>query len=91
MLHDDSPRHRLIGIGIISITFLCFALLDCGAKWLVRTLPVVEVVWLRFLFHVAFSAALLAPKYGAALLRTRRPGLQLARAAFLPVMTAMNF
>ncbi|MGH7823334.1 MAG: EamA family transporter, partial [Candidatus Binatia bacterium] len=91
MLHPDSPRNRLIGIGIVSVTYVCFSLLDTGAKWLVRTLPVIEVVWLRFLFHVAFSAVLLAPAKGAGLLRTRRPGLQLVRAAMLPLMTAMNF
>lgn len=91
MLYADSARNRLIGIGLVSVTFLCFALLDAGAKWLVRTLPVVEVVWLRFAFHVVFTAALLAPRHGSGLLRTRRPGLQLVRAAFLPIMTAINF
>ncbi len=91
MLHADSARNRLIGIGLVSVTFVCFALLDAGAKWLVRTLPVIEVVWLRFLFHVVFSGALLAPARGAELVRTRRPGLQLLRAAMLPLMTAMNF
>ena len=91
MLHDDSARNRLTGIAIISVTFLCFALLDCGAKWLVRTLPVFEVVWLRFLTHVLLGAALLARGRGATLLRLRRPGLQLLRAAMLSLMTAMNF
>ena len=75
----------------MSITFLCFALLDCGAKWLVQSLPVLQVVWLRFLFHAVFSTALLAPKFGSGLLRTRRPKLQILRAAFLPVMTGLNF
>ena len=75
----------------MSITFLCFALLDCGAKWLVQTLPVLQVVWLRFLFHALFSTALLAPKFGSGVLRTRRPKLQILRAAFLPVMTGLNF
>lgn len=75
----------------MSITFLCFALLDCGAKWLVRTLPVLEVVWLRFLFHVLFSAALLAPRFGSGMLRTRRPRLQVLRAAMLATLTALNF
>jgi len=91
LLHDDSARNRLIGIGIISVTFLCFSLLDGGAKWLVRTLPVVEVVWLRFLMQVLLGGALLAPRRGMALLRTRRPRLQLLRAVLLAVMTAMNF
>ncbi len=91
MLYADSPRHRLIGIGIVSITFLCFALLDTGAKWLVVTLPVMQVVWLRFVSHVVFTAALLAPRHGLGLLRSKRWGLQLIRAAMLPVMTGLNF
>ena len=91
MLQNDSPRNRLIGIGLISITFLCFALLDCGAKWLVKTLPVLQVVWLRFLFHAVLSTALLAPKFGSGILRTRRPKLQILRAAMLATMTGLNF
>jgi drug/metabolite transporter (DMT)-like permease len=91
VLHVDSARNRLVGIGIVSVTFLCFALLDAGGKWLVRSLPVFEVVFLRFLTHVIFTTALLAPKYGMALVRARRPRLQLLRALFLPVMTALNF
>jgi drug/metabolite transporter (DMT)-like permease len=98
LLHSDSPSNRLIGIGLMSITFFCFAVLDCGAKWLVQTLPVLQVVWLRFLFHAVFSTALLAPKFGAGILRTgwsalrpRRPKLQFVRAMFLPVMTGLNF
>jgi drug/metabolite transporter (DMT)-like permease len=91
LLHSDSPRNRLIGIGLMSITFLCFALLDCGAKWLVQTLPVLMVVWLRFLFHAVFSVALTAPKLGSGALKTRRLKMQLLRAAFMPVMTGLNF
>lgn len=75
----------------MSVTFLCFALLDCGAKWLVATLPVLQVVWLRFLFHAAFSAAILAPQLRAGLPPVRRPKLQLLRAMFMPVMTGLNF
>jgi len=91
MLHADSARNRLIGIGLVSATFLFFALLDTGAKWLVRTLPVMEVVWLRFVSHVLFAALLLAPRHGMNLVRTQRPGLQCVRALFMPLMTALNF
>jgi drug/metabolite transporter (DMT)-like permease len=91
MLKTDTARNRLIGIGIISITFLSFAILDTSAKWLVATLPVMQVVWLRFLFHVIFSALLLGPRSGLSLVRTRRPGLQLLRSMMLPAMTALNF
>ena len=91
MLPTDSGRHRLIGIALVSGTTLCFALLDCGAKWLVRSLPVVEVVWLRFVAHVVFTAALFAPLHGWKLVRTRKPGLQAVRVAFMCLMTGFNF
>ncbi|HYF59197.1 MAG TPA: DMT family transporter [Burkholderiaceae bacterium] len=91
MLKEDSARNRLVGIGIVSVTFLCFAVLDACAKWLVRSLPVVEVVWLRFGFHVLFACALLAPRHGRALIRTAHPRLQLLRGAMLFAMTGLNF
>jgi drug/metabolite transporter (DMT)-like permease len=91
LLHTDSPRNRLIGIGLMSITFLCFALLDCGAKWLVKSLPVLMVVWLRFLFHALFSVSLMAPQIRFGRIRPKRLKLQLLRAAFMPVMTGLNF
>src|SRR6185295_5338999 len=91
MIHADTPRNRLVGIGLMSATFVFFALLDCGAKWLVQTVPVFQVVFLRFFFHATLSTAMLAPKIGAGVLRTRRPRLQFVRAMFMPVMTGLNF
>ena len=79
MLKADTARNRLLGIGLVSITFVCFAVLDTTAKWLVRTLPVVEVVWLRFVGHVLFTGLLLAPRHGRELLRATHPKLQLLR------------
>jgi drug/metabolite transporter (DMT)-like permease len=91
MLLQDSARHRRIGIGLVTATTLCFATLDVTAKWLVITLPVFQVVWMRFLTHVVLTSVLLAPIYGRELIRVRQPGLQLLRAAMLAAMTAMNF
>jgi len=91
LLHPDNPRNRLVGIGLMSITFVFFALLDCGAKWLVQTVPVLQVVFLRFFFHAALSTVMLAPKIGVRILHTRRPKLQFLRAMFMPIMTGLNF
>jgi drug/metabolite transporter (DMT)-like permease len=91
LIQADTPRNRLTGIGLISITFLCFAVLDGGAKWLVHSLPVLMVVWLRFLVHAALTALLLAPQLMCGALRPRKPKLQFLRALFLPVMTGLNF
>lgn len=91
MLHQDNARNRRIGIGLVTLTTLCFAVLDTTAKWLVLTLPVAQVVWMRFLTHVLLTSALLAPVYGRELVRVREPGLHLLRAAMLAAMTGLNF
>ncbi|MGH8720569.1 MAG: hypothetical protein ACREU4_01195 [Burkholderiales bacterium] len=39
MLHADSARNRLTGIGLISLTYVLFTLLDGSAKWLVQSVP----------------------------------------------------
>jgi hypothetical protein len=38
LLHPDSARNRLAGIGLISLCFLLFTLLDGTAKWLVTAM-----------------------------------------------------
>lgn len=91
LLHQDSGRNRLIGIGIVSGAVLFFSILDTGAKWLVASLPLLQVVFLRFLGHTVFTAAIMIPKSRLDLVRTRRPVLQFLRAMMLPCMTAMNF
>jgi drug/metabolite transporter (DMT)-like permease len=91
MLQLDSPRSRRIGIGLVTGATMCFAVLDACAKWLVQSLPVLEVVWLRFLTHAALMSLLLAPVYRWELVRVRSARLQLLRALMLGSMTALNF
>lgn len=91
MLHEDNARNRRIGIGLVTLTTLCFAALDTTAKWLVLSLPVFQVVWMRFFTHVLLTSALLAPVYGRELVRVRHPWLQALRATMLASMTALNF
>jgi drug/metabolite transporter (DMT)-like permease len=91
LLHLDSGRNRLIGIGMVSAAVLCFSILDATGKWLITGLPLLQIVFLRFLGHTVFTAAVMMPRSRMDLLRTRRPWLQLLRALMLPCMTAMNF
>ncbi len=91
MLHADSARNRLTGIGLISITYVFFTLLDGSAKWLVQTVPVLVVVWLRFLTHTLIASALLFPLRGTALVRTRHLRWHLARGLMFVAMTGINF
>ena len=91
MLHADSARNRQIGIAMISVAMLCFTALDTTAKWLVVSLPVIQVVWLRFLTHSLLGIAVLAPTYGMRLFRVNQPGLQLLRGLMLTALTGLNF
>lgn len=71
MLQDDSARNRLTGIGLVSSTYILFSLLDCSAKWLVGSMPVIMVVWLRFATQVVIAGAALLPLRGFSFLKTK--------------------
>ncbi len=91
MLHADSARNRLTGIGLVSLCYLLFSLLDGSAKWLVGSMPVIMVVWLRFVTHAVFGGAVLLPIKGKALFRTRHVRWHLVRALMFMAMTGINF
>jgi drug/metabolite transporter (DMT)-like permease len=91
VLHADSARNRLTGIGLISLTYLLFTLLDGSAKWLVQSVPVIIVVWLRFLTQALLAAALLFPLRGRALVRTSHLRWHVVRGLMFCAMTGMNF
>jgi drug/metabolite transporter (DMT)-like permease len=91
LLHADSARNRLTGIGLVSLCYLLFSLLDGSAKWLVGSMPVIMVVWLRFATHAVISGAVLLPLKGRSLLRTRHLRWHMLRALMFMAMTGMNF
>jgi drug/metabolite transporter (DMT)-like permease len=91
VLHADSARNRLVGIGLISLAYVCFTLIDGSAKWLVQSVPVLVVVWLRFVTHTLLASALLFPIRGAALVRTRHLRWHFARGLMFVAMTGINF
>ena len=91
MLHADSARNRLTGIGLVSLCYLLFCLLDGSAKWLVGSMPVLMVVWLRFVMHALFGGAVLLPIKGRALFRTRHMRWHVVRALMFMAMTGINF
>jgi drug/metabolite transporter (DMT)-like permease len=91
LLHADSARNRLIGIGLVSGAYLLFSLLDGSAKWLVGSMPVIMVVWLRFVMHAVFASIVLFPLRGLSLIRTTHLRWHLVRALMFMAMTGINF
>jgi drug/metabolite transporter (DMT)-like permease len=91
MLQADSARNRLTGIALVSLCYILFTLLDGSAKWLVASVPVIVVVWLRFLAHAIFASVLLLPLRGRALVRTSHWRWHALRAVMFVLMTGINF
>jgi drug/metabolite transporter (DMT)-like permease len=88
---SDNSKNRKIGIALVTLTTLMFAGLDTCAKWLVLSLPVLQVVWMRFATHVVITSLIFAPKMGWGILRMVNLKLQILRGVMLVVMTALNF
>ncbi len=90
--HSAAERARhLRGILMMLLGVSCIALLDTTGKYLTRTYPVMQIVWARYFFHMLFMALLLGPSIGLDLVRTKRPGLQLARGLILTAATFVFF
>lgn len=81
----------MVGIGLMCLAVLSFAVTDATAKWLSGHVSVFMVVWSRYVVHFALSLIVFNPWTVPGLLRTRRPVLQIVRSALLFATTALNF
>nr|WP_148271673.1 DMT family transporter [Cupriavidus necator] len=82
---------ELQGILLIVAAVACFAALDTLTKIAGAAVPVVMALWLRYLAQAALTGAVLLPARGRALLRTRRPLLQCARAVAMLLSSGCAF
>ncbi len=73
----------LRGILLICAAVFLFASHDGLSKFLSGFYPIVMVVWARYLVHTLLMVAVFVPRNGLAVIRSRRPLMQLARALCL--------
>lgn len=85
----SGTRAPLIGVVLMLLAVLCFAVLDSSAKYLSQHYPVAMVVWARYAVHTLLMLIAYAPARGRTLLHTRRPGRQLLRALLLLSVTVL--
>jgi drug/metabolite transporter (DMT)-like permease len=71
------------GIALICLAVLLFSSHDTLSKYLSAFYPIVMVVWVRYVVHTLLMLVIFIPKSGMAVIRTKRPGLQFARAVCL--------
>ena len=84
-------RQRLTGIGLMCVTMVCFACLDSTAKYLNHFMDTLEVVWARYTGGLLLALVLSNPVSRPAIMKTKRPWLQIGRSILLLGSTLLNF
>lgn len=82
-----------MAVALICAATACFSVLDTTAKFLATVIhvPILQIIWLRFVSHAAFTFAILGQNPVRAIAKSARPGHQLLRSLFLLGSTAFNF
>lgn len=81
----------LVGIGCAVLATACFATLDSSVKLMGATLPIVTIIWIRYLVQAVVVSAALLPTRGLAALRTDHPRFQLLRGVLLLSTSVLGF
>lgn len=93
LLAADDAATRLKGIGLMCAAVVMFSVLDATAKYLVgpKEIPVAQIVWARFFFHVLLTFVVLGPLATPRLMRSTKPWHQWLRGLLLLGATGFNF
>ena len=86
-----SPSRTWAGIGYLILSMICFAVLDAIIKHLVNLLPMVMVLWFRYVVQAVSTSLTLWPRQGRSLLHTQQPKLQLLRGFLLMMCSVLGF
>jgi len=82
-LSATAPGSAWRGIGLVLLACLLFTVQDAAAKQAATTVPVLMVLWVRYVLQACISAALLLPTLPRERRRTRRASLQVLRGLLL--------
>jgi len=81
---------RLAGALFVLAAVACFAGLDTTSK-AIGAVPVMMLVWFRYVTQASATALTLLPRRGTALLRTRHPGLHVLRGVLIMSTSVCSF
>lgn len=87
----ESQRSFFRGVLLLFIAVGIFTLLDSCSKYLSRWYPVPSITWARYAANLAVLLAFLGATGQLRLLKTARPGIQVARGLLLAGATALFF
>ena len=87
-VYDDRP---LLGVATLVAALAILPGMDAIAKLLAGHLPILEIVWARYLVYALFLLPLTLRRHGVALFRPTRPLLQLLRGGLMAFSAVMFF
>ncbi|MGE0420932.1 MAG: DMT family transporter [Reyranellaceae bacterium] len=76
-------RRLLLGILFIVLSGMIFPVMNGMAKTLGVDYNSIQISWARAFGHIIFMLMFFLPRFGLGVLRTQRPGVQVARSAML--------
>jgi drug/metabolite transporter (DMT)-like permease len=79
------------GIVLVVMAMACFAVLDTTAKYISTLVPLAVAMWSRYAFQAVLTGAVLLPRRGWGLLKTRHPWLQVLRGVLLAATSSLAF
>jgi hypothetical protein len=80
------------GVAMMALAVALFTCIDTSAKWLmIFGLPALQVVFARYVGHLAYALLFYLPQEGLSALRSHSPRLQLFRSLCLMGSTILNF
>jgi drug/metabolite transporter (DMT)-like permease len=90
---QQPKRGHMAAIALMCGAVTVFAMLDATAKYLAEayTIPVVQVVWVRFAANALLTLALLWPRGLGKMTKSSKPFHQMGRSALLATTTVFNF
>lgn len=88
---DAAQRQRMTAIALMCATMVFYAALDTTAKWLGVHLPLLQIVWARYVGATLIALVVGNPFKAPYRLRSNGLRLQLIRSGFLFGSTVVNF
>lgn len=90
MKAPGTAPHPTLGVVLILLMAACFATLDTTVKYIGAAVPVLVILWFRYLFQAVVMLGWLAHQ-GLGRLRPGRPGFQLLRGSLLLSTSSLSF
>ena len=87
------PRQTSLLLGIFFMCAACtlFPIMNGIVQVLSRTYPSEQIIWARTTGHLLIVLALIVPRYGLSVLKSRKPGVQISRSLLLLASTTFFF